>query len=121
MVSGGSIDYHNVTTSVELLNLDGTWICSLNPLLQGRKGHSQNGFISCGGCGHCKRKSSGKGGDECTQTSCETLVNGEWQQTHTMSKARCRPSSWSSPLGVMLIGGSSGTYKSMFLCAKAHQ
>ena len=82
--------------SVELLNLDGSFLCMLPALPEeGRFSHSQTGLVACGGYPK-----------ENLQT-CDTFSIGmeEWKKSHTLGIERHLPSSWASPQGVMLLGG----------------
>ena len=87
-------------SSAELLHSNGTRLCSLPDLPDERRVHSQTGLITCGG------------GSGATQKSCITFSSGTWQESHTLTENRYGHTQWSSPDGVLLIGGygvSSGT------------
>jgi len=92
IVTGGN----SAGTSVDLLFNNGSYYCGLPNLPEYRFGHSQNGFVTCGG-----HPSS------YTRKSCLTFVDGEWQQTHyPLLEERNWFSSWvSSNGGIYLIGG----------------
>ena len=96
MVTGGKGGANNsVRTSPELLSINGTRLCALPSLLDKRWHHSQNGLIACGGGRH----------NEPIQTSCETFTAGSWKKTHTLGHRRFGHAGWSSPQGVLLMGG----------------
>ena len=91
MVTGG-LGLGDPLDSVELLNINGSRSCSLPSLPKPRLGHSQTGSVVCGGL------------DKGTRTSCVTL-SSEWEKTHTLAEKRVYHSAWSSPRGIMLLGG----------------
>ena len=93
MVTGGEGE----GTSVELLNLDGSWHCSLPPLPEQRDSHTQTGLVACGGF-EKNRKS---------EKSCVRFSKGEeeWKKSHTLKKSRRGHAAWNSPDGVLLMGG----------------
>ena len=39
-----------------------------------------------------------------TRTSCVTL-SSEWEKTHTLAEKRSKHNAWSSPRGIILLGG----------------
>ena len=75
----------------ELLWSNGTSLCSLPDLPDNHNGHTQSGLVTCGGYN--------------TRTSCYTLTNGTWTKSHTLRYERIDHSSWTSPLGIVLMGG----------------
>ena len=77
--------------SAELLKEDGSQLCKLPNLPDDRRDHSQSGLTSCGGAD--------------TQTSCVTLVSGQWTTSHTLQHSRYGHSTWMSSQGLVLIGG----------------
>jgi len=81
--------------SAELLHSNGTRLCSLPDLPDERRVHSQTGLITCGG------------GSGATKKSCLTFSSGTWQESHTLTENRYGHNQWSSPDGVLLIGGES--------------
>ena len=91
MVAGGSVKGN----TVELLNLDGSWHCSLPPLPEQRSSHTQTGLVACGGF----QKNVTK--------SCVRFSKGEeeWKKSHTLKNQRWSHVSWDSPDGVLLMGG----------------
>ena len=89
-------DYLARGTSVELLSINGTRVCALPDLTDKRWYHSQNGLITCGG---------GRQFYDPTQTSCVTFTAGKWKKTHTLGHSRFGHTGWSSPQGVLLMGG----------------
>ena len=93
MVTGGKAKKR--LTSVELLLINGTRLCALPDLPGGRHYHSQSGPLACGG-----------GGDKTSEvTSCVTFSGGTWQQTHILGQMRYGFTAWTSPQGVLLMGG----------------
>ena len=92
MVTGGKGLGERSLDSVELLNINGSRSCSLPSLPKPRSGHSQSGSVVCGGW----RKG--------IRTSCVTL-SSEWKKTHNLAEKRVYHSAWSSPRGIMLLGG----------------
>ena len=102
MVSGGVGDGKNIRgfngitlDSVELLTMEGSWICQLPPMPEPRIRHTQSGRIICGGWDPAARK------------SCITFFSGgeDWVKTHNLTQDRRYHSAWESPQGVMLMGG----------------
>lgn len=77
--------------SVEVLQSDGSSLCSLPDLPNDYFGHTQSGLVTCGGA--------------YTQTSCYTFSSGVWTKSHSLLHSRVGHSVWSSPLGTVLIGG----------------
>ena len=104
MVTGGrGARGAKAETTVDLLSIDGTKLCSLPDLLAGRDHHSQNGLLVCGG-GHWK---PGTALAE-VAASCDTFADGKWKRTHTLAHMRQNTPSWASPQGVLLMGGDDG-------------
>ena len=68
--------------------------CVLPSLPHSRYGHTQSGMEVCGG--H----------DNVTMTNCMTFSNGTWTTCHTLLHPRTNHTSWLSPEGVVLMGGS---------------
>ena len=99
IVTGGE----NARTSVDLLFNNGSYYCGLPNLPDYRYGHSQNGFVTCGGSA-----------SSYTMISCLTFVDGEWQQTHyPLLEDRYYFSSWqTSNGGIYLMGGGGSPYAS---------
>ena len=81
--------------SVELLNMDGSFVCKMHSLPEGRQDHTQNGLITCGGW-------TGENAKNCLTFS---IGMEEWKISHTLTEERYRHSSWASPDGVVLLGG----------------
>ena len=81
--------------SVDILKEDGTHFCSLPDLPESRYSHTQSGLVMCGGFEGTQLK------------SCQTFSNGVWEDTHSNSliQSRYDHSAWSSPLGIVLLGG----------------
>ena len=94
IVSGGhSGESRN---SVEILRSDGTPWCSLPDLpfdSQGISSHTQSGLIACGGTSNDNRQ------------SCVTFKEGVWTTSHSLREDRWEHSAWTSPAGVVLLGG----------------
>ena len=99
MVSGGTGQGGRLD-SVELLNMNGSWICPMPKMPQPRSAHTQSGPIACGGY------KSGSRRQEVRQT-CDTFFSGgeDWVRTHTLAQERYSHSAWASPRGLMLLGG----------------
>ena len=93
MVSGGQGE-KGVGSSVELLYMNGTWICPMPPMPERRYGHTQTGPVVCGGW-----PNAGK--------TCITFFSGgeDWVKTHKLAKERYTHNVWASSRGVMLMGG----------------
>ena len=83
-----------LSSSAELLHLNGSRMCSLPNLPEYRNGHTQTGLLTCGGGGEAKK-------------SCITFTGGEWKKRHTLmgKKGRYEHEAWASPQGVLLMGG----------------
>ena len=84
-------------TAVEVLGEAGSYLCSLPDLPQSHTYHTQDGLVACGGTFPTS-----------TRTSCISFspTTGVWSQTHSLMESRYQHSSWSSPLGLILLGGS---------------
>ena len=91
IVSGGN----DAEKSVELLHGDGTPWCSLPDLPEVRSHHTQTGLLICGGVD-----------TEKIWTSCVRFSGGKWEPSHELKKERYYHSSWASPRGTVLMGGS---------------
>ena len=91
MVTGGMTGNNDALTSVELLHTNGSHLCSLPNLPRSRADHTTNGLITCGGF--------------TADRSCVTFSDGNWYESHTLGVGRAWHTSWSSPQGVLLIGG----------------
>ena len=102
MVTGGTGPEFDNLDSVELLNMDGTWNCALPPLPTNLLFHSQSGLVVCGGGSHTG-----------IRKSCFTL-SSDWNKTHTLAEGRAYHSSWASPKGIILIGGSDAGYRGKY-------
>ena len=85
----------NTGTSVELLDTNGTQLCNLPSLPSTRRGHSQTVLTSCGG----------EDSEYASYTSCLTLNSGSWEDSHSLAQEREGHSAWSSPQGIMILGG----------------
>ena len=66
----------------------------MQSLLESRSGHSQNGLVLCGG-----------GNISYSISTCLTFENGSWIESYNLIEPRYLHSSWTSPVGVMLLGG----------------
>ena len=64
-------------------------------------GHTQSGLVTCGG--------------GATDKSCYTLTDGVWTKSHTLRHSRSSHSSWTSPLGIVLMGGYDSGYRTELL------
>ena len=91
LVSGGDGD----STSVELLYINGSRICSLPDLPSSRVLHTQTGVTACGGLDGTP-----------ASTTCHTLSStGSWELSHNLDQSRQEHCAWASPQGIRLIGG----------------
>ena len=92
----GDTDTGSSSRTAEVLKEDGSSLCTLPDLPDDRAGHTQSGLVLCGGY--------------YTSTSCYTFSNRSWHLSHSLIHPRYDHTSWTSPLGVILLGGSgSGT------------
>ena len=87
MITGGELD------SVELLYMNGTWVCPLPSLPEPRYGHTQSGTVACGGYGGKK-----------SARTCVTF-SSDWEESHSFDHPRYDHVAWSSPRGIVLLGG----------------
>ena len=78
---------------VEVLHSNGSYWCSLADFPQPRSGHTQVGLLSCGGY------------ENDIRTSCLSFTDGQWKISHYLQSERFEHSSWLSPQGVILLGG----------------
>ena len=85
--------------SVEILQQNGSYWCSLPDLPDIRYKHTQSGLIACGSGGY----------NSDTETSCLTLTDGHWMTSHQLQYSRSEHSSWTSQHGVVLMGGLGST------------
>ena len=88
---------------VQVLHSDGSPWCSLPDLLKPRRAHTQSGLTSCGG-----QNSTGAYSE--IWADCETFSGGSWAPSHTLQvqtnlQGRGGHLAWSSPDGVVLLGG----------------
>ena len=88
MVTGG---YGTPSQKVEVLHANGSSWCSLPDLPGTRLGHSVSGREVCGG--------------DAADSSCIEFRDGSWAQSHTLQRQRTGQSAWSSPSGLVLLGG----------------
>ena len=98
MVSGGTIlgaAPETVGMTVELLHVNGSHHCHLPNLPTARFHHAQTGLVACGGVERWPVPT----------TQCFTFSSGSWEESHNLAQTRYMHSAWSSPLGVMLLGG----------------
>ena len=93
IITGGRTE-SGTSDEVQLLHQNGTLICNLPSLPEGRYGHTQNGLVACGGGNYSNYRST-----------CSTFHNGFWIEYYNLTEPRYIHSSWSSPDGVMLLGG----------------
>ena len=80
--------------SAEVLHIDGSRWCSLPDLPETRHGHTQSGTEACGGDPPELWK------------SCVDFKNGSWVSSHTLKHPRVFHAAFSSPSGIVLLGGS---------------
>ena len=115
MVTGG----YKAPLSVELVYSTGVHLCFLPSLPSTRRLHTQTGLEICGG----GRTSciTFKGVNETPRNTINAsgtyrgislaplipFLDGSWQQSHTLGQERTAHTSWASPRGVLLMGGSS--------------
>ena len=92
LVTGGADTL--LMNTAEVLNDDGTTKCSFPILPEDRRHHTQSGLVICGG-----------GWESDIQTSCLTFSSGKWTKSHTLQFRRKDHSVWSSPQGLLLMGG----------------
>ena len=79
-------------SSVEVLTSSGLLLpCSVPPLPTLREYFTQNGEVVCGGYP--------------TVQSCISLTGSDWTTSHQLVESRWGHSSWSSPAGLILMGG----------------
>ena len=94
IVTGGT----HGSKSAELLHGNGSYWCSLPDLPEVRYGHTQTGLEACGSF----RAAT-------TKTTCVRLSGGSWSPSHNLQQDRKYHSSWASPSGTVLMGGSYGS------------
>ena len=88
--------YFGNSRSVEALREDGSSLCTLPDLPNSYFYHTQSGLVTCGGY--------------YASTSCIRLIDGKWNQSNTLKHSRYLHTSWTSPMGIVLMGGwDSGT------------
>ena len=92
LITGG----YNDRRRVEYVTTTGER-CQLPSLNEERGGHTQNGFLACGG----KMEQN----EAANRDSCSQFVNGTWSNVYNLSSSREWHMSWNSPQGVVLIGG----------------
>ena len=95
-MTGGDVDEDGlaIDKSVEVLHSDGTPWCSLPDLPVARSHHSQTGLLTCGGVSYKPGPSS-----------CTKFSGGKWKLSHKFKEERYMHSSWASPRGTVLMGG----------------
>ena len=97
LVSGG-YSSSGALSSVELLQTNGSYHCSLPNLPSYRYSHTQTGFTLCGGWDSAPPWIS--------RTSCLTLTtSGSWEESYNLTIERDSHCAWASPQGIMLLGG----------------
>ena len=90
LITGGWSDNGDGQHTAEVW-LPGDRSCQLPRLpAPGRREHTQSSLTACGGAD--------------TGYSCLTF-DGEWEQSHSLSRARYDHVSWQSPAGILLMGG----------------
>ena len=94
LITGGY--NNNQRTTVEVVSPSGVrHSCSVPPLPEPRWDHTQDGELACGG------------GDpgSATLTTCDTLTASGWITSHDLVEKRKNHVTWSSPAGLLLMGG----------------
>ena len=89
IISGGQPS--GSSRSIEVLREDGTPWCYLPDLPENRSSHTQSGLVACGG--------------GFTRYSCLYFVPDMWIHSHDLIHARWSHIQWSSPSGLILMGG----------------
>ena len=98
LITGGWGDGTGLT-SVEVVSLSSVPLsCSVPPILSAnytyQSYHTQDGEVTCGGTSY--------------KSSCVSLTASGWTKSHDLVEWRFHHSSWSSPAGLLLMGGISG-------------
>ena len=101
MTGGEAESTHDMTNSIDIEMVNSWWTstCSLYSrasLPSPRAYHTQSGDILCGGYGY---------EDPDPSTTCMSYTAGAWVTSHTLLEERYDHCSWSSPEGVLLMGG----------------
>ena len=92
LITGGSDEYTELT-SVEVLSPSGVPLpCTVPPRPATRSGHTQNGEVYCGG-------------DRWFSDFCMSLTASGWTTSHQLREERFDHVGWSSPAGILLMGG----------------
>merc|ERR1711862_258163 len=99
LVTGGQTTGVTISKSVEVLKEDGTPLCMLPDMPGIKMDHTQSGLLACGSSVYSMSSSN-------TQT-CISFSSGVWSETYTLINRRRWHVSWSSPIGIILMGGSS--------------
>ena len=97
LITGGYILNNGARyRSAEIYNPITRTSCSLPQLPEGRRGHSQDGGLLCGG-----------GNTAALQNSCVkwSPASGTWTQSHTLRQRRDAYVSWATASWMYLIGG----------------
>ena len=97
LITGGYILNNGARyRSAEIYNPITRTSCSLPQLPEGRRGHSQDGGLLCGG-----------GNTAALQNICGkwSPASGTWTQSHTLRQKREDHVAWATTSGVYLIGG----------------
>ena len=102
IVTGGNGDGSTFLTSVEVLSPSGVLLpcSSVPPLPAPRIGYTLDGAVACGGW---------SGSPSGPITNCISLTASSWTISHQLQEARMDHVSWSSPAGILLMGGSGNT------------
>ena len=83
---------------VEVLNEDGTpSYCFLPEMPDIKMDHTQSGLVACGSSAYSVSSSN--------RQTCITFSSGVWSESHTLINRRSWHTSWSSPIGIILMGG----------------
>ena len=101
LVTGGNNGNNDAGGTAELLHSNGSSWCSLPALPDMRAHHTQAGLEACG-------TSLDQNFD--IAYTCITFSAGSWDYSHQLETFRYNHVSWSSPEGVVLMGGA-GAYQ----------
>ena len=95
LVTGGfNMSSGGVLSTVEVLHGDGSPWCSLPDLPEDSRSHTQTGLEACGGYGYDP------------SFTCVRLEASSWTPSHQLFHQRWDHTSWASPAGTLLMGGS---------------
>ena len=97
IVTGGQTTFNVLTYDVEVLKDDGTPLCKLPHMPDIKMDHTQSGAVACGSSAYSVSSS--------TLQTCISFSSGVWSESHTLINKRSWHVSWSSPIGIILMGG----------------